>query len=348
MFKIKVSTLRRISQIFFFVLLVFTSYIIVIQIDTPLFPFIESPQDYEYPEWYNPPAKYVQVLDTYGPVKTCRFIGGESRVFRGCFMHFLPEALTWATPLTMVIPHVLFYVILAFLLGRAFCGWFCPLGFLQDVMGTARKYLGVSHWQIPENVLSFMAKFRYAFVSLVVIVALAVAIPALGMTFLQAEFSIIGCETCPSRIIMPLFSGNSPGYYSFSTPLYAIFTLVGIAFLALFFSGFVFKRPFCRICPSGTLLSLFNVGSLLSKEKDVQKCTKCGICARVCPMDNKNVYREKANKKIDSANCVRCFSCIENCPEKDCLKLNFAGKSIMRSGKKLTREPKSKKKRKPI
>lgn len=345
----KVSLLRRISQIFFFFMLVFTSFIIVIQIDTPLFPFIESPQDYEYPDWYNPPAKYVQVLDTYGPVKTCRFIGGESRVFRGCFIHFLPEALTWATPLTMVIPHILFYVILAFLLGRTFCGWMCPLGFLSETMGSARKYLGISNWDIPENVLSFMSKFRYAFVSLIVIVALAVAIPALGLTFLQAEFSIIGCETCPSRIIMPLFSGNPSGYYSFSTPIYAIFSLVGIAFLGLFFSSFFFKRPFCRICPSGTLLSLFNVGSLLSKEKDVRKCTKCGICARVCPMDNKNIYREKTNKKIDSANCVRCFSCIKHCPEEGCLKLKFLGKEIMISGKKFSfLSRKSKKKRKPI
>ena len=332
---VKVSTLRRVSQVFFFIILVYTSYIIVAQVDTALFPFVVPDESVQRPEWYAPPTKYVEVLDTYGPVKTCRFIGGESRLFRACFLHFFTEGIIWLTPLTMMLPHILFYLILAFALGRAFCGWMCPLGFLSEVMSMARKYLGISHWEIPERVLSFMAKFRYAFLSIIVLMAIAIALP-LGLASLQGELSIIGCETCPARIIFPLFSGNPPGYYSFSTPVYTLFALVGIAFLTLFLLSFAFKRPFCRVCPSGTMLSLFNVGSLLSKEKDARKCTKCGICARVCPMDNKNVYRERKHKKIDSANCVRCLSCIEHCPEKGCLKLKFMGREIMVSGKKFS------------
>ena len=333
---VNVSTLRRASQVFFFIILVWTSWFTVVQINTELLPFIEPNADVPKPEWYNPPADYVQVLDAYGPVKTCRFIGGESRVFRACFLHFISEGLTWGTPINLMIPHILFYIILAVLFGRAFCGWMCPLGFLQEIMAMVRRRLGIPYRELPERVRYFMAHFRYGFITVVLLMAMAIAIPSLGLEYLQAEFSIIGCSTCPARIIMPLFSLNEPGYFSFSSPLYTLFAVIGLSFLTMFFLSFIFNRTFCRICPSGTMLGLFNTGTLLYKEKDCRKCTKCGICARVCPISSKAVYKEKEHSKVDTANCVRCFSCIQHCPEAGVLKLRFFGRDILVSGKKLS------------
>jgi ferredoxin-type protein NapH len=331
---IKSSTARRISQTIFFILIVYTFLFYVGTIKTSIFPFVQPNENITRPSWYAPPTKYVEVFDTYGPTKTCRFIGGDSRLFRACFLHFFTEGIIWNTPWTMMLPHILFFVILAFIFGRLFCGWMCPMGFLQELMSKLREKLGIRQREIPERYLSIMAKFRYGFLAMIILMAIAIALP-IGLTFLQGEFSIIGCETCPARIIMPLFSGNPPGYYSFNTVVYAIFAIVGISFLILFFLAFFFKRPFCKVCPSGTILSLFNTGSLLSKEKDVKKCTSCGICARVCPTDNKHIFREKVHKRVDSANCVRCYSCVRHCPEKDCLKVKFLGKTLMSSGKKL-------------
>jgi len=111
--------------------------------------------------------------------------------------------------------------------------------------------------------------------------------------------------------------------------------------LGLYLSGAVFRRPWCRLCPSGAMLSLFDSWSLLSKEKDVRKCTKCGVCARVCLMDNKNVYLEKKSKDISSTNCIRCFRCLESCPEDGCLSLKFFGKTIYKSGSKMKRKRKA-------
>ena len=131
---------------------------------------------------------------------------------------------------------------------------------------------------------------------------------------------------------MPIFGGASPGWFSFDTPIYSAIGLIGLSFLALYFFGFVSPRAWCKICPSGGLLSLFNKGSLMKKEKDVQKCTKCGICKRVCPMQIKEIYEEKEKKSVDSTKCIRCFSCTDHCPEEDCLKVKIFGKTLFRSG----------------
>jgi len=42
-------------------------------------------------------------------------------------------------------------------------------------------------------------------------------------------------------------------------------------------------------------------------------CTKCGLCLRVCPMDNFIVRDEKI---VHNHNCTMCYRCINICPEK--------------------------------
>jgi formate hydrogenlyase subunit 6/NADH:ubiquinone oxidoreductase subunit I len=61
-----------------------------------------------------------------------------------------------------------------------------------------------------------------------------------------------------------------------------------------------------------------------------EKCTKCGICKRVCPPQVTEVYDDKSGN-VSTSMCVHCFRCVEMCPYEDCLKVNFAGKTILNS-----------------
>jgi Fe-S-cluster-containing hydrogenase component 2 len=47
---------------------------------------------------------------------------------------------------------------------------------------------------------------------------------------------------------------------------------------------------------------------------DQEKCTGCGTCEEVCPVEAIKVNSDKA--VVDQETCVDCGTCIEECPEK--------------------------------
>jgi ferredoxin-type protein NapH len=330
----KLTTLRRIIQATFFILIV---YLGVIGIQNLNLALEASQAESEGNALVASPSGYYEVTDTYGPVKTCRYVAGNVRLFKACDLNFFSKTLTTyaSVNLAFILPHILIFFVLAFTFGRLFCGWMCPLGFIEEAAIFARKKLGLRHVKFSEGTKLKMAKIKYGLLATILILSLAIALPFLGLFAFQKELYISGCQICPARIVLPFLGGVRPIIYSYDTPIVMAFSSVGVVLLGVYLSSVVFRRPWCRICPSGAILSLFNSGSLLAKEKDVQKCTKCGICSRHCPMDNKNIYLEKSNKRICIANCVRCFKCVENCPEKDCLKIKIFGKTLYSSGHKM-------------
>ena len=51
---------------------------------------------------------------------------------------------------------------------------------------------------------------------------------------------------------------------------------------------------------------------------DKKKCTRCGICHKVCPLDPKAIVWDKETGEFPVHNynrCIRCYCCQELCPE---------------------------------
>jgi len=47
---------------------------------------------------------------------------------------------------------------------------------------------------------------------------------------------------------------------------------------------------------------------------DGEKCTGCGLCVDVCPVEAISLENDKA--KVDAEKCVDCGQCVEECPNE--------------------------------
>lgn len=73
------------------------------------------------------------------------------------------------------------------------------------------------------------------------------------------------------------------------------------------------NRAFCKyICPVTVFLKPASYFSLLRIKCDKTKCTLCGKCKKVCPMDV-NVT-DNSRKRKNGTECILCFECVKKCP----------------------------------
>ena len=251
-------------------------------------------------------------------------------------------------------------LLLPLFLGRVFCGWLCPFALYMDAITLIRKAVKVRYRLLPDKLNKFLHNFRYVLllVFLLIPVVLYMLDPpsSFDVSFILAM--LLGGPFEPWRIlvgpIIPLVvSWEGPlaisGVY-FSYPyvqeaiLYSqavfsetIVTVIAWIFVALTFVGsFFIRRVWCRFCPTGASLAVLNRfkgfkwSPLLHLDKDEEKCTKCGICKRVCPVQVTEVYEQKGGK-INTSMCMLCTRCVEMCPYEDCLKVKFGGKTVFKS-----------------
>ena len=96
------------------------------------------------------------------------------------------------------------------------------------------------------------------------------------------------------------------------------------------------RRFWCRFCPTGASIAIvnrfrgFKWTPVLHINKDEEKCAKCGICKRVCPVQVTDVYEQKGGK-IGTSMCMLCLRCVEMCPYEECLKVKMGSKTVFKS-----------------
>jgi polyferredoxin len=254
---------------------------------------------------------------------------------------------------------VFFLVILAATLfsGRFFCGWICPFGFYMDLIALLRKKLGVRYWTLSERVNGALNKIRYVIAAVILVSPLLLGAltitPAseVQLLYLRGPYHSINILLSPLEPLIVPWAGSVATLsfidWSFSYPYardimyYINIPLVTSALIYIFIgltlaSTFMYRRFWCRFCPTGITLAAtnrfkaFKWAPLLHINKTEEKCTKCGICKRVCPVQVTDVYEQKGGD-IKSSMCLNCMRCVEMCPYEDCLKVDLAGKTIFRS-----------------
>ncbi len=181
---------------------------------------------------------------------------------------------------------------LAFLLGRVFCGWVCPLGTLQHLVswisGPARRQ------RVEVN--RYRRWFAVKYVMLVVLLTLA----ALGANHIGWLDPIPLLHRAFASGVRPLWHGGAvpAGWVSF-----------GLLAAILLLSAWM-PRFFCRAaCPLGALLGVAARLAPLRIRRDEASCTGCTLCLIPCQGGDEPLGSHRVSE------CHVCLNCLAACNE---------------------------------
>lgn len=166
------------------------------------------------------------------------------------------------------------------LFGRAFCGWLCPGGFVNQLIGKM-------------SLFKLRTRSRSArFVSIGLFIGLTISL-------------VLWLGLGNPRWMVPIRVGEfwSSVLLSFehATPNWLVRTFVVLGLVA---AGLIVSNLWCRFaCPTGGLIELFRRFAMFRVYK-TGACNDCDDCLKVCEMGT----------RPDEVNCTNCANCLNSCP----------------------------------
>jgi polyferredoxin len=210
--------------------------------------------------------------------------------------------------------------------GRAFCGYVCPLGFVIELFGPRReRQLGQ---QRARGILR-----RVPLIGLVVTLVLILFGSAVFLVFDPLSLFTRTATTLvyPALdrslrlagdilYLAPPFQGGVDsvtdaltGRLVFANGLvYRLQLVMLLMFVAILVLSWVERRMWCRhLCPLGALLGLVGRMAFFGRVVNDRACLTCGACATACPLD---AIRDGGH----STDCSRCeagLECADACEQ---------------------------------
>lgn len=203
---------------------------------------------------------------------------------------FIEEAISAKAVYLPLIVALIIPLFMTILLGRFFCSWMCPTGFLLELnqkSGSFFNRIGIKY-----NVS--IKDFRYIILVLALIFGFIFAFPLI---------SVFDPPHVLGRELMYLFTHHA-------ISLSGMGLLLGI----VLFETFSTSRAWCNyICPSGGALSLLGSKRLWHIGMDRKKCIHCLKCDEVCPY-YLDPMKLADNEDFDWVKCDNCGLCRDVCP----------------------------------
>lgn len=181
------------------------------------------------------------------------------------------------------------FLLLGLFLGRFICGFFCPFGFLQELLH-----------KIPTPKIQKSSVTRgLSYLKYGILLIFVIAVPLITLAPGFCKY-LCPAGTLEAGIPLTLLQERLRAMTG------ALFTWkVAVLILILLACVFCF-RAFCRfLCPLGAIYSFFNPVSFFGIKVDQAKCIHCDACVRHCKMDV---------RKVCDRECIQCGECIGRCP----------------------------------
>jgi len=207
---------------------------------------------------------------------------------------------TWPSSIILLVGTV----VLAVLLRRAFCGWLCPLGAMQELMSTIGRKVGRRRGLHDSRADSALRWLKYPVLVLI-----------LAATWATGELVFRPYDPWASYAHITAGLDEILGEFPVGTAI--LLLSVG--------ASLVVDRPWCRyLCPLGGLLGLISRLGVTRVVRNPETCINCRKCDRACPVD----IRVQSVLQVTTSECLSCGECISACPVSGTLQFRAGGRVL--------------------
>lgn len=216
-------------------------------------------------------------------------------------------------------------IIVTLFLGRVFCGWVCPLGTLNNIVGSLKKgrpnVIRRNWYKIKYYILIFLLVTSLFTLQLVGIIdPLSLLIRSFSLSIYPIfNYSVNGMFDTIYNLDIKGVVALSESIYSilrktilsFQQPFYNQAIFIGIILFLVLTLNLFERRFWCRyLCPLGALLGIISRYALLKRSVS-EGCDSCGICASFCQGNTEPDKRENWR----DTECLYCWNCDDVCPQ---------------------------------
>jgi len=240
----KIVTVRRISQAFFFSMFVWFCIVST-----------EGDKLWRLRDW---PVNWFLQLDPLVAIGTI------------LTTHTLYWPILWA----------LATIILTIIFGRFFCSWVCPFGSLHHFVG----FLGNRKKTVAQKIrLNKYRKAQCIKYLILIFILFMAAFPSIGATLQTGLLDPIPLITRSFNLLLLPIADRTANLVSETTRFYEGAWLILTIFLTAVLLNLTIPRFYCRfICPLGALFGITSRFAVWRIGKNQSECVNCKLCEQTC------------------------------------------------------------------
>ncbi len=191
-------------------------------------------------------------------------------------------------------------LVVTIFLGRAYCGWVCPLGTLQDLVAMLRPMR--LKQRIERNRFHGFQKLKY------VILIWFLVMAVFGMLQIGLLDPIVMMTRALTTSIFPSVDRGS-GLLYVTGREFNLGWIAGLLLLGVLFAAYFWPRLWCKmLCPLGAFLGIFSRWSIFHIHRHETDCDGCRICTGYCQAG------AEPDQGLRKSECMLLFNCLEKCP----------------------------------